>query len=205
MNTNKEPEKIEFNNKKDLGKILTIVFFTLAVLILLITLLLVYTPLKDILFKKPIVEVTSEESMGEPTEATTEETAIEPTEKTGEETTKEPLEETAETTSQNGEWTFIDAREAKHQGIVKDIDYEDKIITIENANTGEIETLDKIDELTAMTYMTYIDNSLHVLDGKFEDIKVEYYIIAVTRGDFKPDDPEPDLIFEIEYSEKKWW
>ena len=205
MNNDKKPEKIEFRNKRDTGKILTIIFFVLVALILLITLLLVYTPLKDIIFKKPIVEVTSEESMGEPTEVTTEETAIEPTEKTGEETTVEPTEEVTETTSEDGKWTFIDIRDAKHQGIVKDIDYENKIITIENANTGEIEKLDKFTNITMFSYMTYIENKLHALDSKFEDVRVGYYTIIVTEEDFNPDDPEPDFIWEIRYSEKKWW
>lgn len=196
MNTNKEPGKIEFkNNKRDTGKILTIFFFTLAVLILLITLLLVYTPLKDILFKKPIAEETNEET-------------IEPTKEISEESKEETIELTEEESSvpESGKWTFIDAREAKHQGIVKDIDYENKIITIENANTGEIETLDKIGEPhTSITYMTYIDNKLYVLDGKFEDIKVGYYMVIITKEDFKPEDTYSNMIFEIEYSEKKWW
>ncbi len=206
MNNNKKPEKTEYrNNKKDLGKILTIVFFTLAALILLITLLIVYTPLKDLFFKKPIVEETIEELIEETTIITTEK---EETEKTTEETTqKTTLEPTQEETSvpEGGEWTFIDAREAKHQGIVKDIDYENKIITIENANTAEIEKLDKFDELTSFTYMTHIDDKLSALDGGFEDIKIGYYIIAVTGEDYKPGSLWADIIFEIEYSEKKWW
>ena len=193
MNNNKEPEKIEFKNNKVENILIKIVFIAI-ILIILFTILYLYTPLKDIFFKKQIAEETNEET-------------IEPTKEISEESKEETIELTEEESSipEGGEWTFIDAREAKHQGIVKDIDYENKTITIENANTGEIEILDEFDELTAITYMTYIDNSLHVLDGKFEDIKVEYYMIAITRGDFKPDDLEPDLIFEIEYSEKKWW
>jgi len=193
MNNNKEPEKIEFKNNKVENILIKIVFIAI-ILIILFTILYLYTPLKDIFFKKQIAEETNEET-------------IEPTKEISEESKEGTIELTEEESSipEGGEWTFIDAREAKHQGIVTDIDYENKIITIENANTGEIEILDEFDELTAITYMTYIDNSLHVLDGKFEDIKVEYYMIAITRGDFKPDDLEPDLIFEIEYSEKKWW
>jgi len=201
---NKEPEKIEFkNNKRDTGKILTIFFFTLAALILLITLLLVYTPLKDILFKKPIAEETSVESIEETTK-TTEEV----TEKSTEETTNETTEEVTEEESsmpESGEWTFIDAREAKHQGIVKDIDYENKIITIENANTGEIEKLDGFRETMLFTYIKIIGDKIYTKDGNFEDIKVGYYITLATRGDFVPDAEEPDFIFGIDYSEKRWW
>ncbi len=205
MSTNKEPEKIEFNNKKDLGKILTIVFFTLAVLILLITLLLVYTPLKDLLFKKPIAEETIEELTEETTKKTNEK---EVTEKTTEEATQKTTEEPSEeetSVPEGGEWTFIDAREAKHQGIVKDIDYENKIITIENANTGEIEILDEFDKITAFTYIKIIGDKIYTKDGNFEDIKIGYYITVATRGDFVPDAEEPDFIFGIDYSEERWW
>ncbi|MBU2598825.1 MAG: hypothetical protein KKC53_06645, partial [Actinobacteria bacterium] len=127
MNNNKEPEKIEFKNNK-VENILVKIVFIAIILIILFTILYLYTPLKDIFFKKQIAEETNEET-------------IEPTKEISEESKEGTIELTEEESSipEGGEWTFIDPREAKQQGIVKDIDYKNKIITIENANTGKIE------------------------------------------------------------------
>ncbi|GAG67764.1 unnamed protein product, partial [marine sediment metagenome] len=164
------------------------------ILIILFTILYLYTPLKDIFFKKQIAEETNEET-------------IEPTKEISEESKEGTIELTEEESSipEGGEWTFIDAREAKHQGIVTDIDYENKIITIENANTGEIEILDEFDKITAFTYIKIIGDKIYTKDGNFEDIKIGYYITVATRGDFVPDAEEPDFIFGIDYSEERWW
>jgi len=193
MNNNKEPEKIEFKNNK-VENILVKIVFIAIILIILFTILYLYTPLKDIFFKKQIAEETNEET-------------IEPTKEISEESKEETIELTEEESSipEGGEWTFIDAREAKHQGIVTDIDYENKIITIENANTGEIEILDEFDKITAFTYIKIIGDKIYTKDGNFEDIKIGYYITVATRGDFVPDAEEPDFIFGIDYSEERWW
>jgi len=193
MNNNKEPEKIEFKNNKVENILIKIVFIAI-ILIILFTILYLYTPLKDIFFKKQIAEETNEET-------------IEPTKEISEESKEGTIELTEEESSipEGGEWTFIDAREAKHQGIVTDIDYENKIITIENANTGEIEILDEFDKITAFTYIKIIGDKIYTKDGNFEDIKIGYYITVATRGDFVPDAEEPDFIFGIDYSEERWW
>lgn len=193
MNNNKEPEKIEFKNNKVENILIKIVFIAI-ILIILFTILYLYTPLKDIFFKKQIAEETNEET-------------IEPTKEISEESKEETMELTEEESSipEGGEWTFIDPREAKQQGIVTDIDYENKIITIENANTGEIEILDKFDKITAFTYIKIIGDKIYTKDGNFEDIKIGYYITVATRGDFVPDAEEPDFIFGIDYSEERWW
>ena len=207
------------NNK--FYRILTTIFFTLAALIVLTTLLLVYKPLKDIFLKKQIVEETTEEL----TEETTiqEQTIQEQTEET-----KEKTEETAEekTTEEENEGVMPNAYPLfEHQGIVLDIDYEKYIITIENAKTGEIKELDcyRIIEKCGGD-AGCLDVSYHFLspvwdssegfyrlleDANFKDIKVGYYVAIYTTKDagekaikFWQDD---NLITVIYFSEERWW
>lgn len=211
MNNNKEPEKIEFkNNKRDTGKILTIVFFTLAVLIILVTLLLVYTPLKDILFKNPITEETKTiETEETASEIITEETIGTTTEKTsGEPTKKEEPTEEKTTDEEIKEIEFQE--EARYIGVVKDIDYEKKVITIENERTGEIEVLDNLHKWVEIIRVPASGEDGMPEKGYFEDIKGGNYIILHMAGesgqkavDFFGGDPS--VIIGIHYSEDRWW
>ena len=172
-------------------RILTTIFFTLAALILLTTLLLVYTPLKDLFFKKPLSQI-EETKITEPEEKTSEITTEKTKETTTEEktTTEENIEQSEETTLETTEETSeeetgnVHIIDAKTQGYVQEIDYENRIITIKNEITGEIEKLDDFSD-----YLS-IDQSGINESREFEDIKVGYYIFAMT---------EKEVHFDIFY------
>lgn len=180
-------------------KILIIISFTLAILIAVLTILLIFTPLKEIIFKKPIP--TAEETKESKPEKTTSEITGEETGQTIEETTTE--EETTtdqtteeETTKEKEKKPFF-ISEAKHQGEVLEIDYENKTITIENANTGEIEELDF--SLVARIYYKYSTRK------NLEDIEVGYYISCSTIKEEGLSSGVPSQILFVYYAEERWW
>jgi len=180
-------------------KTLIIIFFTLTLLIAIFTILVILTPLKEIIFKKPLPiaeetketkpEKTTSEITGEETEQTIEETTTEE-ETTTDQTTEE------ETTKEKESKPFY-VSEAKHQGKVLEIDYENKTITIENANTGEIEELDV--SLVARIYYKYSTRK------NLEDIEVGYYISCSTIEEEGLSSGIPSQILFVYYAEERWW
>jgi len=184
-------------------RIIKILSFILIAIVLLALLSIAITDIKGCSKTKP-EEVTTISETKENT--LKEQTTQEPTEET-EETSEEPTtkeEPTEETTT--GEITDID--EAKHQGYVQEIDYENRIIIIKNEITGEIEKLDNFSDFLSLRHCVS-----HKLE-EFEDIKVGYYIFAITEKEYGFDvyetfgkdtlaKPNPSGIIKIWLSEEK--
>ena len=105
-------------------------------------------------------------------------------------------------------FSTYDFKNAKYQGIVKDIDYENRVITIENANTGKLDELE-IDEDEVFTITKVINGAKCREINKIEGIKLGNYLVAQTAKDteFYPElfEGEPDKIIFIFFSEKKWY
>jgi len=181
-------------------RIIKILSFILIAIVLLALLSIAITDIKSCSKAKP-EEVTT---ISETKETTLkEQTTQEPTEET-EETSEVPTEETTtsittEETSEEEGTGLINFSEAKHQGYVQDIDYDNKIIKIKNEITGEIEKLDDF------SYYLSVRQSGSRKSKGFEDIKVGYYIFAMTEKEVHFDifyEPT-DKIKEILLSEEK--
>lgn len=191
-------------NKRDIAKILTIVFFSLAFLILLITLLLVYTPLNYLLFKKPIAEETTISEKEEPT--LKEQATQEPTQKTEETTKKTTNEETTNREEATGVTTeeeeeIIGLLKISYKGPVKEIDYENKIIKVYDEYSEDIVEL-KIEEETKI--LSRPDKNKE--NDKFENIKVGYFVRIVAAKELKWSHSFKDLESPafIYFSETDW-
>jgi len=184
-------------------KIIKILSFILIAIVILALISIFIIDIKGCSKTKP-EEVTTTDETKEPTlkEQTTQEPTEETEEISEEPTTKEePIEETS-----TGEITYID--EAKHQGYVEDIDYENRIITIKNEITGEIEKLDNFSDYLSLAQSGILESK------EFKDIKVGYYIFAMTEKEWGFDvyeifgkdalvKPNPSGIFRIWFSEEK--
>jgi hypothetical protein len=198
----------------------------LTICILVVLFFVFFVAIKIYKEEKPRIFDESEQTLEEETikESTSEEFSI--SEESEQISQEETTNETADETIEENEGVMSDAYPLfEHQGIVLEIDYEKYIITIENANTGEIEELDCYriiekyggDESALDVFYHFLNPPLNPLtggyklleDANFKDIKKGYYVAAYTTKDagksaieFWEDD---NLILIIYFSEERWW
>lgn len=184
-------------------KIIQILSFILIAIVILALVSIFITDIKGCSETKPEEETTISETKETTLKEQTTQEPTEGTEKTSEVLTEETTTSiTTEETSEEEGIGHINFSEAKHQGYVEDIDYENKIIKIKNEITGEIEKLDDF------SYYLSVGQSGSRKSKGFEDIKVRYYIFAMTEKEvhfdifYEPTDKIKVILFSEE--KPKW-
>lgn len=205
------------------NRILRTVIITICILVVLFFIaFFIIRLLPEINNESEVAKTASEE------ETTKENTSEEPniSEESEQVLQEETENETVEESVEENEGIMTNAYPLfEHQGIVLDIDYEKYIITIENAETSDVEKLDCYriiekyggDESALDVFYHFLDPVFDPSEGfyrllekaDFKDIKVGYYVAIYTTKDagkkeieFYKDD---NLITVIHFSEERWW